>query len=64
MGNAEMLIEDNDHAELIKMIASLMIPMILVLNGKWKWGEVGFCKYDAKCSKKAYHFLFLLPSLE
>lgn len=39
------------------MLASLIIPLIFVLNGKWKWEDVGFCKYDAKCSKKAYHFL-------
>lgn len=42
------------------MLVSLVIPLILVLSGKWKWEEIGFRKYDADYSKKAYHFLPLI----
>lgn len=42
------------------MLFSLAIPLTFVLNGKWKWAEIGFRKYDADCSKKAYHFLPLI----
>lgn len=42
------------------MLTSLVIPLIFVLCGKWKWEEIGFSKYDAACSKKAYHFLPLI----
>lgn len=42
------------------MLTSLVIPLIFALCGKWKWEEIGFCKYDTACSKKAYHFLPLI----
>lgn len=42
------------------MLASLVVPLIFVLSGRWKWEEIGFGKYDAECSKKAYYFLPLI----
>lgn len=42
------------------MLSSLAIPLIFILSGKWNWREIGFRKYDADCSKKAYHFLPLI----
>ncbi len=42
------------------MLVTLVIPLIFVLSGKWKWKENGFDKYDIECSKKAYHFLPLI----
>lgn len=42
------------------MLISLVIPLIFVLSGKWKWKEIGFRRYDIECSKKAYHFLPLI----
>ena len=42
------------------MLASLVVPLIFVFIGKWKWEEIGFSKYDAKYSRKAYHFLPLI----
>ncbi len=44
----------------IFMLASLIIPLIFVLCGKWNWRELGFRKYDADCSKKVFHFLPLI----
>lgn len=44
----------------IFMLASLVIPLVFVLSGKWDRGKIGFGKYDALCSKKAYHFLPLI----
>lgn len=45
------------------MVLSLIIPLIFVLRGKWKWEEIGFGKYDIRGSKKAYHFLPLFAIL-
>lgn len=45
------------------MLVSLVIPLVFVLIGKWKWNEIGFDKYDIKCSKRAYHFLPLITIL-
>lgn len=42
------------------MLSSLVIPLIFVLSGKWRWEEIGFGKYDADCSEKAYHFFPLI----
>lgn len=47
----------------IFMFASLVIPLIFVLRGKWKWEEIGFKKYDADCSKRVYHFFPLIAVL-
>lgn len=44
----------------LSMLSSLVIPLIFVLSGKWRWEEIGFRKYDANCSGKAYHFLPLI----
>ena len=45
------------------MLASLLIPLILVLTGRWKWNEIGFCKYDVETCKKALYFLPLFAVL-
>lgn len=44
----------------IFMFASLIVPLIFVLLGKWNWEEIGFKKYDINCCKKVYHFLPLI----
>lgn len=42
------------------MLASLAIPLALVLGGTWRWREIGFGRYDAARGRKALHFLPLV----
>lgn len=42
------------------MAMALIVPIVLVLCGKWRWREIGFAKTNLKECKKVLYFIPLL----
>lgn len=42
------------------MAMALILPIVLVLIGKWEWKDIGFCRINITNSKKVFYFIPIL----